>query len=44
VAEGIMVEFDEGNQPIGIEIFNAMNAMEVIASTIGREPLAANVA
>jgi uncharacterized protein YuzE len=33
VADGIIVEFDAVNQPIGIEIFNAM---ETIDAVIGR--------
>lgn len=37
VAEGIVVEFNEAKQPIGIEIFNAS---KVIISAIGRERLA----
>ena len=37
VAEGVMVEFDESDQPIGLEIFNASKLM---VSTIGRERLA----
>jgi uncharacterized protein YuzE len=37
VAEDIIVEFDEHDQPIGIEIFNAL---KVITSAIGRERLA----
>ena len=36
VAEGITVEFDEEDKPIGLEIFNASKLM---ASTIGRERL-----
>ena len=37
VADGIVVEFDRDNQPIGIEI---LNASRVLASAIGRERLA----
>jgi len=37
VAEGITVEFDEDNQPIGLEIFNAS---KVMVSAIGQERLA----
>jgi uncharacterized protein YuzE len=37
VADGIVVEFDRDNQPIGIEI---LNASQVMASAIGRERLA----
>ena len=36
VAEGIIVEFNEDNEPIGIEIFNAA---KVLALAIGRERL-----
>ncbi len=41
VAEGIVVEFDKDNQPIGIEIFNDA---KVIATAIGRERLALAIA
>ena len=41
VAEGIVVEFDRDNQPIGIEI---LNASQVMASAIGRERLAGVIA
>jgi uncharacterized protein YuzE len=37
VVEGIVVEFDENNQPIGIEI---SDASRVMSRTIGRERLA----
>lgn len=37
VADGIVVEFDRDNQPIGIEI---MQASQVMASAIGRDRLA----
>ncbi len=37
VTENILVEFDRNNQPIGIEIFNAL---QVITATLGREHLA----
>ncbi len=37
VAEDVIVEFDEHDQPIGIEI---LNALKLITSTIGREHLA----
>ncbi|MBI5653607.1 MAG: DUF2283 domain-containing protein [Chloroflexi bacterium] len=37
IAEGIVVEFDENNQPIGIEI---IAASRVVTSAIGRERLA----
>lgn len=37
VAEGIIIEFDEGDRPIGLEIFNAS---KVMVSAIGREQLA----
>lgn len=37
VVEGIIVEFDENDQPIGIEI---NNASRVITQAIGRERLA----
>ncbi|MBI3913340.1 MAG: DUF2283 domain-containing protein [Chloroflexi bacterium] len=37
VAEGIVVEFDKDNQPIGIEM---INASRVVTSAIGRERLA----
>ena len=36
-ADGVIIEFDRDNQPIGIEI---MNAARVLASAIGRERLA----
>ena len=36
VAEGILVEFAEDNQPIGIEIFHAS---QVLASVMGRAGL-----
>ena len=36
VTENILVEYDRNNQPIGIEIFNAL---QVIAATLGREHL-----
>ena len=34
--DGVIIEFDRDNQPIGIEI---MNAARVLASAIGRERL-----
>ncbi|RLT44827.1 MAG: DUF2283 domain-containing protein [Chloroflexi bacterium] len=37
VTENILVEFDRNNQPIGIEIFNAL---QLITATLGREQLA----
>ncbi|MBI3739513.1 MAG: DUF2283 domain-containing protein [Chloroflexi bacterium] len=37
VVEGIVVEFDEDDRPIGIEIFDVS---QVMASAIGRERLA----
>jgi len=40
VTEGIIVEFDQDNQPIGIEIFDAA---KVIAASMGREGLAVPV-
>jgi uncharacterized protein YuzE len=36
IAEGIVVEFDERDHPIGIEI---INASRVLTSAIGREQL-----
>lgn len=38
VADGIVIEFDRDNQPIGIEI---LNASKVMTSAIGRERLSA---
>ena len=35
-ADGVIIEFDRDNQPIGIEI---LNAARVLASAIGRERL-----
>jgi len=40
VTEGIVVEFDQDNQPIGIEIFDAA---KVIATSMGRKDLAVPV-
>ncbi len=37
VTENILVEFDRNNQPIGIEIFNALH---VLTAALGREHLA----
>lgn len=37
VTEGVIIEFDKDNQPIGIEIFDAS---KVITSVIDRERLA----
>ncbi len=36
IADGVLVEFDENDQPIGLEI---LNASKVIAKAIGRERL-----
>lgn len=36
IAEGIVIEFDEDDHPIGIEI---TNAAQVVSSAIGRERL-----
>ena len=36
VAEGVTVEFDDADQPIGIEIFNAS---KVLLPVIGRDSL-----
>jgi len=36
IAEGIVVEFDENNQPIGIEIINASRG---VTAAIGQERL-----
>ena len=41
VADGIVIEFDKDNQPIGIEI---LNASKVMTSAIGRERLSAGIA
>jgi uncharacterized protein YuzE len=41
VTEGVVVEFDEDNQPIGIEIFAAA---KVMAASMGQEALAVPVA
>ena len=41
VAEGISIEFDKNNKPIGLEIFNAS---KVLVSAIGRERLALAIA
>ena len=38
VADGIVIEFDRDNQPIGIEI---LNASKVMTLAIGRERLSA---
>lgn len=40
VTEGIIIEFDPDNQPLGIEIFDAS---KVIVSVMGRENLAVPV-
>jgi uncharacterized protein YuzE len=37
IAEGVIVEFNEENHPIGVEIFNAR---EVIKAALGEEPVA----
>ncbi len=37
VSEDILVEFDQNNQPIGIEIFHAL---DLITAAIGRDRLA----
>ena len=40
VSDGVIVEFDENNHPIGIEIFNAS---EVIKTVLGEEAVAVPV-
>ena len=40
VSDGVIVEFDENNHPIGIEIFNAQ---KIIQAVLGDKPVAVPV-